>query len=75
MAKKLLSVSIFVLALSFGLAALAFPCKEGNMTFLPSDDPENLEGAWCCVPVGDGSELSSTDGDIWFNVPNIDTID
>ena len=65
-----------ILALAV-LSALSFayhhgPCQEGNDAL----EVERLNGdieIACCVPVGDGSVYSCTNGDDWFNaIPNPD---
>jgi len=45
-------------------------CKPGNTPYVNEQGTEE----WCCVPVGDGSVLSCTDGDDWFNVYPIESV-
>ena len=68
--KKLLCVLLTSAIMS--ASALAFhhgPCKEGNDAYL-IDWGDGTGTVVCCVEVGDGSELSCTDGDTWINLPN-----
>jgi hypothetical protein len=68
-------VGLLFLSITVGFSALAEPCMPGNIPFFDPFDEDPIASAWCCVPVGDGTVLSCTDGDTWFNVPSIDTVD
>jgi len=69
---KLIAKLFLVLSLlSVSGFAVWAKCQPGNNELKPIGGGESL----CCVPVGDGSVLSCTDGDTWFNVPSIDTVE
>ena len=54
------------------VATIAGGCKDGNQEVKPMycypDCPE--EEILCCVPVGDGSAMSCTDGEDWWCLGN-----
>lgn len=45
-----------------GSAFAAISCQDGNFAAVDQNG-----GEWCCTEVGDGSELSCTDGEVWVN--------
>ncbi len=70
--KKLLIAVLAIAVLSaVSLAYHHGPCREGNDELVVERLNGDIEVA-CCVPVGNGSVYSCTDGDDWFNaVPNL----
>ncbi len=66
MRKRLLGLLAF-----FALVPLVVAgCLPGNghPVFELEDGSLLIVTDWCCTPVGDGSELSCTDGEVWFNL-------
>jgi len=59
-------VSLIFFLVSLSAAFLVAGCKDGHITFIDPEDPDPANDV-CCVPVGDGTVLSCTDGDVWFN--------
>jgi hypothetical protein len=57
---------VFALSSAVSLAYHHGPCLEGNDALTVERLNGDIEIA-CCVPVGDGSAYSCTDGDDWFN--------
>jgi len=72
MVKKYSLVVTLTTTIAFGCSTWA-GCLPGNEEYFPTQNPS--AETWCCKPVGDGTVLSCTDGDSWFNVPHIDTVD
>lgn len=67
--KKLIALALFVA----GSAAVFAGCLNGNFertAVVITPDGDGGTETYCCTPVGDGSELSCTDGETWWNEPN-----
>jgi len=66
---KKVTLVIFVLAIVTAAFSYAESCMPGHIWKLEHEDDDTYSLA-CCVPVGDGSELSCTDGQSWWNEDN-----
>jgi len=71
--KNFAKACLIICSLSITGFALWAGCKPGNIEYLPVGGVP--QESLCCVPVGDGSVLSCTDGETWQNVPSIDTVE
>lgn len=55
MKKKLLFISLLLMASLTGFAK-RINCIDSNIEY----------NGYCCIPVGDGTKWSCTDGSVWF---------
>lgn len=66
--KKWIALGIFCLVSCLAVWAECAPGHIRRVEIIVTPDGVGSSG-YCCIPVGDGSELSCTDGTDWWNEP------